>query len=50
MIRTGNSYSSWFEIIFGALQRSMLGPLLFNNFIADLCFILKGCRYCQFDG
>ena len=39
--RVNNSYSTWFEIFFGVLpQGSILGPLLFNIFLADLFFIL----------
>ena len=39
--RIGNSYSSLCEIIFGEHQGSILGPLLFNIFLADLFFVLK---------
>ena len=31
-----NTYSTWMEIIFGVPLASILGPLLFNIFLADL--------------
>ena len=39
--RVNNSYSTWSEILFGVTQGSILGPLLFNIFLADLFFILS---------
>ena len=39
--RLANSYSTWFEILFGGPKGSVLGPFLFNIFLADLFFILN---------
>ena len=37
--RVNNPYSEWLAVIFGVLHGSILGPLLFNIFLADLFLI-----------
>ena len=44
----GNSYRSWFEIIFGVTQSSMWEPILFNMFYAGLFFVLKNVNIANF--
>ena len=37
--KIGSSYTSWYDMIRGALQGSILAPLLFNVFINNLFFV-----------
>ena len=39
--KINDSYSPWSDILFGVLQGSILGPLLFNIFLSDLFLIAK---------
>ena len=40
-VKINDRYSFWSEIFFGALQGSILGPLLFNVFTCDIFYFLE---------
>ena len=42
------THSSWEEIVFGVPYRSILEPLLFNIFLCDLFFIMKGTDFSSY--
>ena len=46
--RIENSFSDWFEVILGVPQRSILGPLLCNIFLAESFLVLKDVDIANF--
>ena len=46
--RTGNLFNDWFEVILRVSQGLILGPLLFNIFLADLILVFKDVDIANF--
>ena len=46
--KINDSYSSWEEVLFGVLQGSILGPILFNIFLSNLFIIIKDTNFASY--
>ena len=47
-VRVNDSYSLWQDILFGILEGSILVPLLFNIFLANLCFTFNNIEIANY--
>ena len=46
--KTNSDISAWKEILIGVPQGSILGPLLFKNFLCDLFFIMNKTDFASY--
>ena len=48
-LKINSRYKSCSEIVFGVLQRSILGPLFFNSFICDMFYFLEEFDFANYE-
>ena len=47
-VKINTTFSSWTQLLQRVLQGLVFGPILFNIFINDIFFALKGIDICNF--